>query len=67
MFHFIDLGTSILITAALAASSASAQKTSGLPGGATGRTACVRAARFDGEFAGRSQAYAGTGTIRYSW
>jgi len=24
-------------------------------------------AKFDGEFAGRSQVYAGTGTLRYSW
>jgi outer membrane autotransporter protein len=25
------------------------------------------AARFDGEFAGRAQSYAGTGTLRYAW
>jgi hypothetical protein len=25
------------------------------------------AAKFDGEFAGNSQTYAGTGTIRYEW
>ena len=24
-------------------------------------------AKFDGEFAGRSQTYAGTGTVRYVW
>jgi uncharacterized protein with beta-barrel porin domain len=24
-------------------------------------------AKFDGEFAGRSNTYAGTGTIRYRW
>jgi uncharacterized protein with beta-barrel porin domain len=24
-------------------------------------------ARFDGEFANRSQTYAGTGTVRYAW
>jgi uncharacterized protein with beta-barrel porin domain len=24
-------------------------------------------ARFDGEFASRSQTYAGTGTVRYAW
>jgi len=27
----------------------------------------VLAAKFDGEFAARSQTYAGTGTLRYSW
>ena len=30
-------------------------------------THCSALAKFDGEFAGNSQTYAGTGTLRYTW